>query len=109
MYKLDEIAADIYRISVYVPEINLQFNHFLVKDEEPLLFHTGLNSMFPLVLEAAGQILDPSTLRHIAFSHFESDECGSLNRRLEAAPNATPPCGLIGAIVSVNDFSIRPA
>jgi hypothetical protein len=41
---VSEVATDIYRISVFVPEINLQFNHFLVKDEEPLLFHTGLKS-----------------------------------------------------------------
>ena len=109
MFNIHEIAEDVYRIAIYVPEINLQFNHFLVKDDEPLLFHTGLNAMFPLVLEAAGQVLDPSTIRHIGFSHFESDECGSLNRWLEAAPNAAPVCGLIGAIVSVNDFSIRPA
>jgi hypothetical protein len=53
MPKVDEIAPDLYRISVYVPEINLQFNHFLVKDDEPLLFHTGLRRMFPLVREAS--------------------------------------------------------
>ncbi len=40
-----EIAPDIHRVSVFVPEINLQFNHFLVDDEEPLLFHTGLKDM----------------------------------------------------------------
>ena len=45
--KTFEIAPDVYRISVFVPEINLQFNHFLIKDEEPLLFHAGLKQMFP--------------------------------------------------------------
>ena len=33
---IDEIAADVYRLPLYVPEIDLQFNHFLVKDDEPL-------------------------------------------------------------------------
>jgi hypothetical protein len=41
-----EIAPDVYRISDFYPEINLQFNHFLVNDDEPLLFHTGLRRMF---------------------------------------------------------------
>jgi flavorubredoxin len=104
-----EIAPDLYRISVFVPEINLQFNHFLVRDDEPLLFHTGLRAMFPLVREAVARVLDPATIRHIGFSHFESDECGALNSWLEAAPHAQPVCGLVGALVSVNDFSARPA
>ncbi|MDQ6706605.1 MAG: MBL fold metallo-hydrolase, partial [Acidobacteriota bacterium] len=96
MFNVAEIAEDVYRISVYVPQINLQFNHFLIKDEEPLLFHTGLRAMFPLVREAVAQVIDPSTIRHIGFSHFESDECGALNHWLEIAPRAEPVCGLIG-------------
>ena len=105
----DEIAPDIFRISVYVPEINLQFNHFVIRDEEPLLFHTGLNAMFPAVEAAVRKLIDVNKLRWIGFSHFESDECGALNRWLEIAPNAEPVCGLIGALVSVNDFSNKPA
>ena len=109
MFNVTEIARDVYRISVYVPEINLAFNHFLVRDDEPLLFHAGLRAMFPLVREAVSQVLDPATLRYIGFSHFESDECGALNEWLGVALHAEPVCGLIGAMVSVNDFSSRPA
>ncbi len=79
MYKLDEIAPDLFRVSVFVPEINLQFNHFLVRDEEPLLYHTGLRRMFPLVREAVSKVIDPAKIRWISFSHFEADECGALN------------------------------
>jgi flavorubredoxin len=104
-----EIAADVYRISVFVPQINLEFSHFLVRDEEPLLFHAGLRSMFPLVQEEISRLIDISKLRHIGFSHFESDECGALNNWLELAPAAQPVCGLVGALVSVNDFAMRPA
>jgi flavorubredoxin len=107
MFNLTEIAEDVYRISVFVPEFNLAFNHFLVKDDEPLLFHTGLRSMFPVVREAVAKIIDPASIRHIGFSHFESDECGALNHWLEIAPNSQPVCGLVGAMVSVNDFAIR--
>ncbi len=109
MSNVAEVAENVYRISIYVPEINLQFNHFLVKDDEPLLFHTGLRAMFPLVREAVARIVDPAKLRYIGFSHFESDECGALNHWLEIAPHAEPVCGLVGAMVSVNDYSARPA
>lgn len=109
MYKLTEIADHIYRISVFVPEINLSFSHFLVNDEEPLLFHAGFRRMFPLLREAVAQVIDPASLRYIGFSHFESDECGALNHWLEIAPRAEAVCGLVGSMVSVNDYAIRPA
>jgi flavorubredoxin len=104
-----EIAEDVYRISVFVPEINLEFSHFLVRDEEPLLFHAGLRGMFPVLREEISRLIDISKIRHIGFSHFESDECGGLNQWLEVAPAAQAVCGLVGALVSVNDFAIRPA
>jgi flavorubredoxin len=109
MVRTTEIAPEIYRISVYVPEINLEFSHFLVRDEEPLLFHAGLRRMFPLLREEVARLIDPAKIRHIGFSHFESDECGALNEWLQIAPAAEPVCGLVGAMVSVNDFAIRPA
>lgn len=107
--RVTEIVPDLYAISIYVQEFNLRFNHFLIKDEEPLLFHTGMRQMFPLVRDAVARVIDPSTLRWISFSHFEADECGALNEWLGVAPQAEPVCGLVGALVSVNDFSIRPA
>lgn len=106
---ISEIAPDVYRLSLYVAEADLQFNQFLVKDDEPLLFHTGMKAIFPLVREAVGKIINPSELRHIGFSHFEADECGSLNEWLAIAPRAEPVCSLVGAMVSVNDFASRPA
>jgi flavorubredoxin len=104
-----EIAPDLYRISTYVPEIDLQFCQFLVADDEPMLFHTGMRALFPLVRDAVSTVIDPSRLRWIGFSHFEADECGSLNEWLQAAPEAQPVCSLVGALVSVNDFAVRPA
>ncbi|MDB6033299.1 MAG: putative flavoprotein [Verrucomicrobiales bacterium] len=109
MTAINEIAPDLFRLSVYVPEIDMQFNHFLVRDEEPLLFHAGLKGMFPALREAVAKLIDPAKLRHIAWSHFESDECGALNDWLQLAPQAQPVCTLVGKLVSVDDFSIRPA
>lgn len=106
---IEEIAPDLYRISTYAPEIDLQFNQFLIKDDEPLLFHTGMKSLFPSVLEAVSSLIDPSRIRWVGFSHFEADECGSLNEWLQTAPAARPVCSVVGALVSINDFAVRPA
>jgi flavorubredoxin len=108
MASIAEIAPDLYRISWYWKEIDLQFNHFLLKDEQPLLFTTGFRGSFSEVLDALRQVLDPAKLRWISFSHFESDECGALNRWLAAAPLAEPVCSFTGALVNLTDFSDRP-
>jgi flavorubredoxin len=109
-----EIADGIFRISTPVPPSvipgGFTFNQFIVKDEDPLLFHTGPRRMFPLVREAALHLLgDVAKLRYVAFSHYEADECGSLNDWLAIAPRAEPVCSVIGAMVSVNDMADRPA
>ena len=109
MYQITEVAPDLYRISTYVPEFNLQFNQFLVKDDAPLLFHTGLKSIFPAVREAVSSLINPAEINWISFSHFEADECGTLNDWLTIAPNAKPACSLVGAMVSIDDIAIRPA
>src|ERR1700730_1516892 len=91
--KITEIAPDVYRICVFYPEINLQFSHFLVKDDEPLLFHTGLLRMLETVFDGGSKIIDQAKLLCISWSHFEADECGSLNEWLSIAPHAQPACG----------------
>jgi flavorubredoxin len=108
--QVDEIAQDTFRISTPVAEVpgGFTFNQFLIKDDEPLLFHTGPRQMFPLVSQAVNAILPVETLRHIAFSHFEADECGALNEFLAVAPNAAPLCSEVGAMVSINDIADRP-
>lgn len=102
--RVDEIAPDLYRLSTYISKIDLQFNQFLVKDDEPLLYHTGMRGMFPQVRDAVAKVVDPAKIRWIGFSHFESDECGSLNDWLSLAPHSRCFCGVIGALVNINDF-----
>jgi flavorubredoxin len=46
-------------------------------------------------------------LRWISFSHVESDECGSLNQFLAAAPGAEPLCGDLAAMIQMNDLADR--
>lgn len=107
---IDEIADHIYRISTptEIPGGGFSFNQYLIDDDAPLLFHTGLRALFPVVAAAVGRIMPIDRLRYIGFSHFESDECGALNELLAAAPRAQPLCGQIAAMVSVNDYAARP-
>jgi len=79
MAVITEIAPNIYRVSIFAQWANLQFNHFLVKDDEPLLFHTGLRGMHAEIREAVSKLINLSELRHIRLQPLESDECGSLN------------------------------
>jgi flavorubredoxin len=109
MARIDEIAPDVFRLSIFVPQFDLQFNHFLVRDDQPLLFHTGMRRMFPELREAVGRLIDPATLRWISWSHFEVDECGALNEWLAVAPGAQAVCSQVGAAVNIEDFACRPA
>src|SRR5687767_4621026 len=91
--RIDEVAAGIYRISTPIPpnpELppGFTFNQYLIAAEAPLLFHTGPRRLFPLVRQAVTAVLPPESLRFIAFSHGEADECGSLTEWLALAPQA---------------------
>ena len=110
MAQITEVAPDLFRISTFVEPFNLQFSQFLVRDEEPLLFHTGPRMMFPAVKEAVASLIDPARLRWIAFSHFEADECGTLPEWQTLAQQSTAVCSLVGKLVSVDDcMALRPA
>jgi flavorubredoxin len=110
---IDEIAANIYRISTPVPPESIPggftFNQYLVADESPLLYHTGLLKLFPLVSEAVAAVIPVESLRYIGFSHYEADECGALNHFLELAEAAEPLCSTVAKMVSVDDVALRPA
>ena len=102
-----EIARDTYRISTFHPGFGIQFNQFLVVDDEPFLMHTGMRRMFPSTLAGVSRLIEPSTLRWIGYSHFEPDECGALNDWLAVAPRAQAVCSQVGAMVMLQDFADR--
>lgn len=111
--RIDEIASGIFRISTAVPPAAIPggftFNQYLIADDRPLLHHTGPRKMFPAIREAIATILPVESLRYISFSHYEADECGSLNDFLEVARGAEPLCSQIAKMVSVDDVAQRPA
>ena len=58
---IDEIAPDIFRLSTKIDEVappaGFTFNQFLIRGDEPFLFHTGMRQLFPLVSEAVSRIV----------------------------------------------------
>jgi flavorubredoxin len=109
--RVDQISDRIYRISTCIPDIapgGFTFNQFLVDAEEPLLYHTGMRQLFPLVKEAIERVLPVGRLRWISFAHVEADECGAVNEFLAVAPHAQVAHGALGCAVSLNDLCDRP-
>ena len=108
---VQEIADGIYRINtpIAIPggPAHFSVNQYLIVDEAPMLFHTGMRALFPLVSEAIGAVLPLERLRYVGLSHFEADECGALNQFLAAAPRAVPVCGALAAMISIGDFADR--
>ncbi len=107
--RVDEIADGIYRISTPLAAIagGFTFNQYLIVDDSPLLFHTGLRNLFDVTRAAVASVIPVERLRYISFSHVEADECGSLNQWLSAAPRAVAACGQIAALTSVRDLADR--
>jgi len=109
--RIDEIAPDVFRISTLIPDVapgGFSFNQFLVRDEQPFLFHTGMRGLHPLVAGAIDRIVPVETLRWISFGHVEADECGSMNDFLARAPHAEVVHGALACMVSLNDLADRP-
>ncbi|HSJ91609.1 MAG TPA: MBL fold metallo-hydrolase [Ilumatobacter sp.] len=111
--RVDEIAPDVFRLSTHIPDVappaGFAFNQFLIRGEEPFLFHTGMRALFPLVSDAVGRLLGGiERLRWISFAHVEADECGAMNELLAAAPHAAVTHGELACNVSLNDLADRP-
>ncbi len=104
---LDKITNGIYRLSTYIPDADFTVNQYLINAEQPLLFHTGMRSLFLLVSATTARVLPLERLRWISFGHWEADESGAMNDWLTVAPHAQVAAGAIGCMLSVNDLAIR--
>ncbi len=109
--EVSEIADRVYRLSTFVPSVGptgFTFNQFLIDADEPLLFHYGQRSLFPLISDAVKRVMPLEKLRWTTCSHVEGDESGALNEWLAAAPNATPAHGQLGCNIWLTDMANRP-
>jgi flavorubredoxin len=107
--RIDEIVDGIYRISTTVglDGLDFQFNQFLIDDERPALIHTGMYGFYDSVRGAISEVLDPSLLEYVILLHFESDECGGMDRFLEAAPNSALACSAASVQLNLSGWNYR--
>jgi flavorubredoxin len=106
--RVTEVADGVHQLTTVVPGAPVAFNQYLVVADEPLLFHTGMRGLFPLVSNAVSTVLSPETLRWVTFGHLEADESGSMNDWLALAPRATVAQSQVGCMVSLGDLADRP-
>ncbi|HEY7608355.1 MAG TPA: MBL fold metallo-hydrolase, partial [Alphaproteobacteria bacterium] len=107
--RIEEIAPDIFRINTPMRDMpgGFSFNQYLIRDDAPLLFHTGPRKLFGATVKAMAAAIPVETLRYVAFSHYEADECGALNDFLAAAPRAVPVCSAVAAMIAIRDQADR--
>ncbi len=107
--RVDEVAPDIFRINTPLTHVpgGFSYNQYLIRDDQPLLFHTGSRKLFATTAKAVATVVPLEKLRYIGLSHYEADECGAINQFIAAAPNATPFCSKIAAMVALNDQADR--
>jgi flavorubredoxin len=107
--RIDEIAPDIFRINTPLGHLpgGFSYNQYLIRDEAPLLFHTGPRRLFNSTAKAVAAAIPIESLRYVALSHYEADECGALNEFLAAAPRAVPVCSKVAAMIAIGDQADR--
>jgi len=104
MSQVDEVAAGIYRISIWMPEIGITVNQFLIEDEHPALIHTGMYPLYETVRKAVAEVINPARLAYVIVPHFEADECGGMGRFVAEAPQAVLGCSATGASLNLTQW-----
>jgi len=66
----------------------LPVNAFVIKAREPVLVDTGMGMESEEFIKALESIIDPPDLKWVWLTHDDADHTGSVQKVLEAAPNA---------------------
>ena len=61
--RVTEIADGIHQLTTHIAEIDFGFNQYLVVGDEPLLFHTGMRQVFPIISGAVSQVVPAESLQ----------------------------------------------
>jgi flavorubredoxin len=105
--QVDEVADGIYRIATWMPEAGITFNQFLIDDDRPALIHTGMHPMYDAVRRGVSEVLDPARLAFVALLHFESDECGGMDRFVAEAPESTLVASALSAGLNLRGWDYQ--
>ncbi len=87
-----QAAPDIHVLPTNLPlpgaGVVLPVNAYVLTAEEPVLIDTGIGIDGDQFLDAVGSIVDLQALRWIWLTHDDADHTGSIQRVMDAAPNA---------------------
>ena len=110
MAQVDEIVKGVYRICSLPPgQYPVGFNQFLIDDEQPTLIHTGFYESYDAVRAAVAEVLDPKRLAYVILGHFESDECGGMDRFIVEAPASELVASELGARLNLSHWGYQGA
>jgi flavorubredoxin len=91
MDKPYQAAADTFILPSHFPIPGLGFlpcNAYVLKAAEPVLVDTGLGIDSDDFIKALMSVIDPTDLKWIWITHDDADHVGSIQKIMEAAPNA---------------------
>lgn len=91
------IYQNLYQFTTYIPPLDFTIHQYLLATEPAILFATGTVQQATANLPQIQEILADRELKYIFVSHIESDECGGLPVFLEAYPEVTVICSVLGA------------
>jgi flavorubredoxin len=110
MAHVDEIVKGVYRICSLPPgQYPVGFNQFLIDDERSALIHTGFHESYDAVRAAVAEVLDPKRLAYVVLGHFESDECGGMDRFIADAPASELVASELGARLNLSHWGYQGA
>jgi len=105
---VQEIVDGVYRLCTLRPgTVPISFNQFLIDDEKPTLIHTGYYESYDLVRAAVAKVLDPKRLAYVVIGHFESDECGGMERFVTDSPGSVLVASEVGAAVNLAHWNYK--
>jgi hypothetical protein len=87
-----QAAPDVYVLPTNLPipgaGVVLPINAYVLRAEEPVLIDAGIGVDGADFLEALSSLIDLKELRWVWLTHDDADHTGSIQRVLDAAPNA---------------------
>ena len=101
MEKAYQVMPDIEVLPSHFPVPGAGFlsvNAFVLKAKEPVLIDTGMGIDSEEFMKVLESVIDPRDLKWVWITHDDADHIGSLQKILEAAPNARLAANSLGVL-----------
>jgi len=109
MEKPFQVIPDVEILPAHFPVAGMGFlpvNAFVIKAKEPVLVDTGMGIDSAEFMEALSSVIDPRDLRWVWLTHDDADHTGSLQKVLEAAPQARLAANSLAVLRTCTSWSV---